>query len=150
MLARGAINHSSKLHSIVAQSTFEAEYMAICKARKEAVWLGYLLEELKVRDPGLIQLKTGNRGLIALASNQDFHRPTKCIDVQFHWIRVDVAIKKIEIRYIPTNLIAADELTKRILTSAFLDFCKMIRMQLAVISYQIFTIFPSGSVGIVW
>ena len=37
MLARGAINHSSKLQTIVALSTCEAEYMAICKAEKEAV-----------------------------------------------------------------------------------------------------------------
>ena len=38
MLARAAISHSSKLHSIVELSTYEAEYVAIYEAGKEAVW----------------------------------------------------------------------------------------------------------------
>lgn len=54
MLAEGAISHSSKLHSVIAFSKYEAKYIAICKARKEAVWLRYLLEKLEVREPGLI------------------------------------------------------------------------------------------------
>lgn len=37
MLADAAISHSSKLQSIVTLSTFEAEYVAMCKAEKEAV-----------------------------------------------------------------------------------------------------------------
>ena len=46
MLARAAISHSSKLQLIVVLSTCKAEYIAICEAGKEAIWLGYLLAEL--------------------------------------------------------------------------------------------------------
>ncbi len=84
MLVTGAISYPLKLQLIVTSSKFEAEYMAMCEARKEAVWLGYLLEELEVREPCLIQLKADNQGSIALASNQEFHRLTKHIDVRFH------------------------------------------------------------------
>ena len=46
MLAGAAISHPSKLQLIVALSIYEAEYVAMCKERKEAVWLRYLLAEL--------------------------------------------------------------------------------------------------------
>ncbi len=103
MLAERAISHSSKLQSIVLLSIYEAEYMAICEAGKEAVWLRYLFEELGVRESAPIELKTDNQGLIARTSNQEFYRRTKNIDVQFDWIQVTVTIKKIEITYINTN-----------------------------------------------
>ncbi len=41
MLAGAAISHLSKLQLIVGLSTCEADYVAICEAEKEAVWLGY-------------------------------------------------------------------------------------------------------------
>ena len=37
MLAGATISHLSKLQSIIALSTYETEYVAICKARKETV-----------------------------------------------------------------------------------------------------------------
>lgn len=46
MLAKAAISHFSKLQSIIALSTCETEYIAIYEAKKEEVWLGYLLAEL--------------------------------------------------------------------------------------------------------
>ncbi len=57
MLAGAAISHSSKFQSIVALSTCEAEYVAICEAGKEAVWLGYLCQNL-----GLVQLLVMHTG----------------------------------------------------------------------------------------
>ena len=85
MLARAAISHSSKLWSIVPLSTNEAEYIAICEARKKAVWLRHLLAELgfcKKSTP--VILYADNQGLIALLNNLEFHRRTKHIDVWFY------------------------------------------------------------------
>ena len=48
-LTSAAISHSSKLQSIVALSTCKAEYVAMCEAGKEAVWLSYLLSEIGYR-----------------------------------------------------------------------------------------------------
>ena len=84
MIVEGATSHSSKLKSIITLSIFETEYMAIFKARSEAVWLKYLLKKLVVREPGSIQLKADNQRLIMLASNHDFHYCPKHIDAQFH------------------------------------------------------------------
>ena len=68
MLEGAAISHLFKLQSIVALSTCEAKYIAICEARKEVVWLGYLLAELgfwKKSTP--VILYTDNQGSIALS-----------------------------------------------------------------------------------
>ncbi len=127
MLARVAISHLSKLQSIVALSTFEAEYCALCEAGKEAVWQGYLLAELGFRKKStLVILYADNQGSIALSNNPEFHRRTKHIDVLFHWIREAVSMKQLQTIYILTAEMAADGLTKSLPTPGFLEFCRMI------------------------
>jgi hypothetical protein len=45
-LAKGPVSWRSTLQSTVALSTTEAEYIAITKAFKEAIWLYGLIEDL--------------------------------------------------------------------------------------------------------
>ena len=45
-LSGGAVSWVSKLQSVVATSTTEAEYIAATRASKEAVWLKMIMEEL--------------------------------------------------------------------------------------------------------
>ena len=45
-IANGPISWKSKLQTIIAQSTTEAEYMAINAATKEAIYIKSVLEEL--------------------------------------------------------------------------------------------------------
>lgn len=47
MFVKAAISHLSKLKSIIRLSTYEARYIAIYKVRKKAIWLRYLLAELR-------------------------------------------------------------------------------------------------------
>ncbi|XP_072074399.1 secreted RxLR effector protein 161-like [Arachis hypogaea] len=46
MLAGGAVSWLSKLQTVVALSTTEAEYMAATQACKKAIWIQRLIEEL--------------------------------------------------------------------------------------------------------
>ncbi len=85
MLAGAAISHLSKLQSIVVLSNFEAEYVAMCEAEKEAVWLRYLLADLEFRKRSIpVTLSADNQGSITLSNNQKFHCRIKHIDVRFH------------------------------------------------------------------
>ena len=45
-LAAGAVSRVSKLQTVVALSTTEAEYMATIEACKKAIWIKRLMEEL--------------------------------------------------------------------------------------------------------
>ena len=54
----------------------------MCKAKKEAVWLRFLLAELGFwKMSTLITFYADNQGSIALSNNPEFHRQTKHIDV---------------------------------------------------------------------
>lgn len=69
----------------------------------------------------VIPLKGDNQGSIALAHNPVFHSRTKHIDIQHHYIRDEVASKRIELSYVPTEQMIADGLTKALPTSSFSD-----------------------------
>ena len=52
-IANAPVSWKSTLQSTVALSTTEAEYMAITKAAKEAIWLQGLLRELGIGQDGI-------------------------------------------------------------------------------------------------
>ena len=63
-LAGGPVSHLAKLQSITAQSTTEAEYIALAMATKEATYLRALLEELDCFKQSNIPIYTDNNGAI--------------------------------------------------------------------------------------
>ena len=89
ILASGAVSWVSKLQSVVALSTTEAEYVAATQASKEAVWLKMVLEELRHKQ-GIIPLFCDSHSALYLARNPAFHSKTKLIRVQYHFVREKV------------------------------------------------------------
>ena len=79
-LARGTVSWVSKLQSIVATSTTEAEYVAATQASKEAIWLQMLLKELEHKQEK-ITLFCDSQSALHLAKNPAFHSKTKHIRV---------------------------------------------------------------------
>jgi len=51
-IGTGAVSWSSKLQTLVALSTIEAEYISAVEARKEIIWLHQFLGELGYKIPG--------------------------------------------------------------------------------------------------
>ncbi|GKF95698.1 hypothetical protein Tco_0288433, partial [Tanacetum coccineum] len=88
-LSGGTVSWVSKLQSVVAMSTTEAEYVAATQASKEAVWLKMLLEELGHKQEK-ITLFCDNQSALYLARNPAFHSKTKHIQVQYHFVRKKV------------------------------------------------------------
>lgn len=76
----------------------------------------------------IIPLKGDNQGSIALAHNLVFHSRTKHIDIQHHYIRDEVASKRIELSYVPMNEMIADGLTKALTHVKFHGFVEPMRM----------------------
>jgi hypothetical protein len=112
LLAGGIISWKSKLQSIIAQSTTEAEYIAINAVIKEAVYIRTLLKELGFYKQSKFPIYTDNNGALLLAKNPIFHERTKHIAVKYHYIR-DLIIKGIiDLNYISSKNQNADGLTK--------------------------------------
>jgi hypothetical protein len=112
LAAGGAISWQSQKQKSVALSTVEAEYMAECQAVKEAMWLRSLLGELGLGTTVPMTILTDSQGAMALAKNPEHHQRSKHIDIRYHFIREQVAQGAIDLVYIPTTDMAADQLTK--------------------------------------
>ena len=113
-LCGGAISWKSKKQSTVALSTVEAEYMAASAAAQEVIWWRRFLSGLQLRHATMsaTPLYSDNQGSIALAHNPQNHERTKHIDIRYHFLRECVESDVIDLRYVSTNNMPADVLTK--------------------------------------
>ncbi len=76
----------------------------------------------------VIPLKGNNQGSIALAHNPVFHSRIKHIDIQHYYICDEVASKKMELSYVPTDQMIADGLTKALTHVKFYGFIEQMRI----------------------
>ncbi|GJU79718.1 retrovirus-related pol polyprotein from transposon TNT 1-94 [Tanacetum coccineum] len=118
-LSGRTVSWVSKLQSVIAMSTTEAEYVAAAQANKEAVWLKMLLEELGYKHEK-ITLFCDNQSALYLARNPTFHSKTKHIRVQYHFVRVKVEKETVDMQKIHTDDNVANYLTKAISGDKFM------------------------------
>lgn len=119
---------SKRQHGRVAQSTAESEYYAVCSAANTVTWVKSLLNEMHVtygRDyPTTIN--TDNQAAIHICEKDVLHARTKHIHIKYHFIRQEVAQKRIQMRYINTKEQPADILTKALHGPTFRTLREMI------------------------
>jgi hypothetical protein len=111
-IGSGAVSWSSRLQSIVALSTTEAEFVAAASAGQEVVWMRALLGELGFPISGPSLLLLDNQSAIQVGKNPEHHGRMKHLDLRFYWLRDVVMAGQIALRYVPTADMAADLLTK--------------------------------------
>ena len=114
------ISWKSKTQTIVALSTCEAEYVALATATQEAKFLRQLLSDLICFPCKSVCMYVDNQGAIALANNPIHHQRSKHIDVKYHYVRLEIQNRVLELAYIPTDNNVADVFTKPV-TRAKLD-----------------------------
>jgi len=115
-LSKGAMSWCNKKQDCIALSTTEAEYVACSIATQEAMWLRSFLQDLnltlKVDDP--IELLCDKTATIQFTRDSKFHRKTKHMKRSYHFVRDTIKTKEIVIKYISTNKMIVDPLTKPI------------------------------------
>lgn len=126
-LAGGPITWSSKRQKLVTLSTTESEYVAASAAAKETIWLKKLLRDLEYPCKEMI-LYVDNQSTIKLTHNPEYHKRTKHIDIQYHYIREKVTNKDIKIGYVPSEIQKADILTKALPRDRFKKLCDIIKI----------------------
>ena len=112
--AGGAITWRSKKQTVIALSTTEAEYIALCEAGREACWLRNLYSELGLPQKSPTTIKGDNDSSISLAKEAQFHNRSKHIAIRYHWIRNLVNDEEIIIEDCRDPDQTADVLTKAI------------------------------------
>ena len=99
--------------------------MAMCQAAKEAVWLTGLLKDFST-DLCTPPIVFGDiQDALSLAHYPAFHPRSKHIAIQYHFTRGVVQMGQITIKYIPTNVMIADALTKSLPRPGHIAFTGM-------------------------
>jgi hypothetical protein len=119
LLANGAIAWCSKRQGCTADSTTEAEFVALAESAKEAIWLRHLLHSLgsSLRLPTTIF--SDNQSAIQLVKNPKYHKRTKHIETKYYLIREKYLQQQIEVQYVHTKQQIADLLTKALPRETF-------------------------------
>ncbi|KAG8499322.1 hypothetical protein CXB51_005880 [Gossypium anomalum] len=120
-----AISWKVTLQTIVALSTTEAEYMAITRACKEAIWLKGLFSELN-EDLQISTVFCDRQSAIFFTKDQMFHERTKHIDVRYHFVRDIIACGDIIVSKISTHENPADMMTKSLPITKFEHYLNLV------------------------
>jgi Reverse transcriptase (RNA-dependent DNA polymerase) len=111
-----AVSWRSKLQPIVTLSSTEAEYVALCSAAQEAVYLRRLFESIGEVQSGATVIFEDNMSTMALALREqaDCSDRTKHIDVRYHYTRELITSNQIRLEHVATQFQLADMLTKNL------------------------------------
>lgn len=125
ILGNAACMWVNRKQQSTAGSTMEAEYISLCQAAKDIVWMTRWMNELQFRTTANsppIQLCGDNKASMDLVKNPEHHDRSKHIDVQYHYTREVMADGLISIKQVPTNEMIADILTKPLTGEKFTKF----------------------------
>jgi hypothetical protein len=118
----GSIQTISKRTKLVALSSTEAEYIGLCEAAKVVAWARQFLEELGFKQDKPTIIYEDNQSAIAMVNNGNDHGRTKHIDIRYHYIRDLVKDGQVIVKYLRTEDMVADTLTKALEKKQFKKF----------------------------
>ncbi|CAM9469904.1 unnamed protein product [Chrysoparadoxa australica] len=118
LLGGGAVCWFSRLQKLTAQSSCEAELIAMAEGTKEVLYLIQLLDDFGA-DVRPVRAMCDAQSAMFVATNRGLHRRVKHLEVRYHLTRHCVERGDIELDYCPTGLQAADGLTKSLGWSIF-------------------------------
>ncbi|MCO5609585.1 hypothetical protein L7F22_063815 [Adiantum nelumboides] len=102
-LAGGAVAWQSKLQKSVAQSSTEAEYMALSTAAKGGIWIRRFLQETRFSQVNLFTLYCDNKSAILMTQQQKQSERTKHIDFKKYFVQDLVEEQSCEIIHTSTE-----------------------------------------------
>lgn len=119
LMNNGPIEWKSKLQTIVALSSMEAEYIGACEFTRIGVWLRRCLSEIAFPPKQATLLGCDNKSAITFAEEFMIQNRSKHIDTKYHYIREKIKEKSISLFYVPTKEMPADILTKPLALAPF-------------------------------
>lgn len=131
-LGSNLVSWSSRKHPTVSRSSTEAEYKAVANTTAKLIWIEVLLRELDIPPSRPPVLWCDNVGATYLSANPIFHRRTKHVEVDYHFVRKRVAASRLNVRLISSKDQIADIMTKTLPGPAFSKICT----NLNLISYR--------------
>ncbi|CAI7820951.1 unnamed protein product [Closterium sp. NIES-54] len=140
----GPISWQSSKQELIALSSVEVEYIALCSATKEGLYLRELLEEAKLAQLPSFSLFCDNQSAIRIANKNGFANRAKHIALRYFFVKDEIEKGRRELSYCPTSEMAANYLTKKLAKQKF-EYCMLLTGQSHVTSSD--TPEAKGSVG---
>ncbi|XP_052753685.1 uncharacterized protein LOC128201265 [Galleria mellonella] len=109
--AGGTISWQACKQRCVALSTAEAEYIAICEAAKDVMFVKGLYGEL-TGHVGCVTIFSDSQSARSLTYSPVIGKRSKHINIKFHYVRELAEGKDIKVEYCDTGSMPADVLTK--------------------------------------
>jgi hypothetical protein len=106
------VTWKSKKQNIIVRSSAETEYRAMASTTSELIWIKQLLVELGIYTREPMKMYFDNQTARHIASNPVFHKQTKHIEVDCHFIREKIQEKEIETPFVKSQDQLADIFTK--------------------------------------
>lgn len=113
----------------VSLSSTEAEYISLCEAVQESLWLRRLLNDFEIipADPTIIY--EDNQSCLNLVQSEKFSRRSKHISTKYYFIKDLKEKKEISLEYCPTEIMEADIFTKPLQLNKIQQFQKSLCLQ---------------------
>ena len=127
-IGSAAFSWSSKKQSVVALSSYEAEYIGASAGACQAIWLRNLMKELPHEQEASTKILIDNKSAIVHAKNPVAHGRNKHIETRYHFIRHQVKNKTVTLTYCKSEDQIADIFTKPLKTETFLKLKKKRRL----------------------
>jgi transposase InsO family protein len=119
----------SKKQPVIAQSTMEAEYIAINQACRESYFIRHICSTLPIPEiEGPSQILTDSQPAVDHVRNNINHSKTKHIDIRYHYIRQEYENNRVTIQHIPAECQIADILTKALAPTAHAKALELLRL----------------------
>jgi hypothetical protein len=113
LFANAPILWTSRRQVTTAQSTAEAEYMALSDCTKSVLWIRHIMEELGYHLTP-IPICDDNHGAIHMSKNRVVHKRSKHIHPKYHLIRDAVELQQVSIEAVASEDNIADTFTKNL------------------------------------
>ena len=112
ILGGNLVTWRSKKQSVVAKSSTEAEFRALSKGIDEAMWIKYILDDLKIMYKSPIIIRCDNKSAISLAHDPVNHDHSKYVNIDRFYIQDHLANGIMKTEYVHSEEQNDDIFTK--------------------------------------
>lgn len=126
----GLISWCCRKQNVIAQSSCEAEYVALNESVREICWLKGLISDFGIKIEKPVTVKTDSQSCIALIRDSKFSNRTKHIDIKYHYVKDMARQDVIELEYVSSEDNVADMMTKPLNSTKISKFRTLVGIQI--------------------
>lgn len=129
LLGSSPVSWKTSKQDTVSLSSAEAEYQAMVFTLKELKWIKWILNSFGLPHVTPMRLYCDSKSAIYIATNPVFHKRTKHVESDCHFVRDAVTAKLISLEHISTKEQPADLLTKSLPSTTFSYLLSKLELQ---------------------